>query len=91
MNWAWSSTNRPARANIAETSHIAEAMALRRVMHSSAEPIAQAEKNQKTAVTRSTYSPRGSAGSQSVDTGWVWATSRSWSYTNRSREYSAFS
>src|SRR5690349_24649332 len=37
------------------------------------------------------YSPFGSDGSHSVETGCVWAVSRSRSYTNRSREYSEFS
>ena len=37
------------------------------------------------------YSPFGSEGSHSVETGCVCAHSRSRSYTNRSREYSEFS
>src|SRR6185503_6287860 len=48
------------------------------------------EERQRTKHLRD-YSPFGSDGSHSVETGWVWAVRRSRSYTKRSREYSEFS
>ena len=58
-------------------------------MHSAADTTAVAAKNQKTALI--IYSPRGSLGSQRVETGCVCDERRSRSYTNRSRVYSEFS
>jgi hypothetical protein len=82
-------TKIPASENIVDTSHIAALTGLRRRMHIAADTTAEAKKIQKTVCIG--YSPLGSEGSHSVDTGCVWEESRSRSYTNRSREYSEFS
>ena len=60
------------------------------VMHSSADSTATAAKKSEDA-SRVIYSPLGSDGSHSVETGWVCDESRSRSYTKRSRLYSEFS
>ena len=90
MNWASSRTYIAASANSVTTSQRALPTGFRRVMHSSPPAIAMTPKIQKN-VRVTAYSPFGSDGSHSVDTGCVCAHNRSRSYTNRSREYSEFS
>ncbi len=92
MNCASSRTNKAASENRVTTSHSALATGLRRVMHARALTTASPANAQKMISVPSTaYSPFGSEGSHSVETGCVCAHSRSRSYTNRSREYSEFS
>src|SRR6058998_926498 len=92
MNWASSTTNSAASENSVTTSHRALATALRRVMQKTALPIARPANAQKMITLPLTaYSPFGSEGSHSVETGCVCAHRRSRSYTNRSRENSEFS
>ena len=75
MNWASSRTNIAASANRVTTSQSALETGFRRVMHSSALPIAITPKTQKT--VRVNYSPFGSDGSHNVETGCVCAVNRS--------------
>ena len=78
MNWASSRTNRAASENSVTTSQRALATGLRRVMQHSALAIASPANAQKMiSVQDMPYSPLGSEGSHSVETGCVCAHRRS--------------